>query len=146
MEDPMRALAILDRLSAMGLKITIDDFGIDYCSFEYLKRLPVDAIKIDKLFVSNMEADKKDAAIVRATIELGRSLGLQVIAEGVETEAVLGRLFQLGCDVVQGYYVAPPIPGAELGDWLRLHSPERLRARASTEQTPELGPSSQESD
>ena len=148
MQEPLRAEAVLNRLSAMGLKLAIDDFGMGHSpsSLGYLKRLPVDAIKIDKSFVTHMEDEERDADIVRWTIELGRSLGLQVIAEGVETRAVWDRLRDLGCDAAQGYYLAPPIPATELADWLRLHSPEGLRARASTQQTPGLGRPSQESD
>ena len=117
--DPIRAMNILSRLHGMGLKLAIDDFGTGYSSLAYLKRLPVDELKIDKSFVQGMEDDENDAVIVRSTIDLGRNLGLRVVAEGVETAAAWNRLAALGCDVAQGYYVSRPVPAGELAAWLR---------------------------
>lgn len=115
--DPC-ALAVLEELDAMGTKISIDDFGTGYSSLAYLKRLPVHAIKVDKSFVLGMGHDADDATIVRSTIELGHNLGLEIVAEGVEDEESWDQLVALGCDCVQGYYVAAPMPGAELTSWL----------------------------
>jgi EAL domain-containing protein (putative c-di-GMP-specific phosphodiesterase class I) len=102
----------------MGIRLAIDDFGSGYSSLGYLKRLPVSDIKIDRSFVMNMERDENDAVIVRSTIDLGRNLGLTVIAEGVETETAWARLRALNCDLAQGYYLSRPIPADELEAWL----------------------------
>jgi diguanylate cyclase (GGDEF)-like protein len=126
MSDPMRALTVLDRLSEMGVGLAIDDFGTGYSSLAYLKRLPVSEVKIDRSFVSNMIEDENDAVIVRSTIDLGRNLGLQVVAEGVETEAEWDRLTELGCDYAQGYYVSPAVSAGELMQWLRSRSPQSV--------------------
>jgi diguanylate cyclase (GGDEF)-like protein len=117
--DPIRAMHVLSRLSGMGVRLAIDDFGTGYSSLAYLKRLPVDELKIDKSFVQGMEEDENDAVIVRSTIDLGRNLGLRVVAEGVETAEAWRQLAALGCDVAQGYYLSRPVPAAELAAWLR---------------------------
>ena len=117
--DPVRAMNVLSRLNGMGVRLAIDDFGTGYSSLAYLKRLPVDELKIDKSFVQGMEEDENDAVIVRSTIDLGRNLGLRVVAEGVESAAAWRLLAALGCDVAQGYYVSRPVPAAELAAWLR---------------------------
>ena len=116
--DPTRTKLILERLSVMGIRLSIDDFGTGYSSLAYLKRLPVSEIKVDRSFVMNMDEDEDDATIVRSTIDLGRNLGLDVVAEGVETEQVWNRLKALGCTAAQGYYLSRPIPAPELGAWL----------------------------
>ncbi|UMR29270.1 EAL domain-containing protein [Massilia sp. MB5] len=118
MDDPVRAQLTLERLHAMGSDLSIDDFGTGYSSLAYLKRLPVDELKIDKSFVLNMEQDVGDAKIVRSTIDLGHNMGLRVVAEGLESEAVWGLLKRMGCDQGQGYFMSRPIPAAELGDWI----------------------------
>ncbi|WP_083748929.1 bifunctional diguanylate cyclase/phosphodiesterase [Pelomonas sp. KK5] len=129
MDDPQRALATLDQLSSMGFKLSIDDFGTGYSSLAYLKRLPVDELKIDKSFVMAMERDLDDAKIVRSTIELAHNLGLSVVAEGVETSKALQLLEALGCDQAQGYFIGKPMPSSEFGDWLsRWATPERGEA------------------
>jgi diguanylate cyclase (GGDEF)-like protein len=116
--DPMRARLVLNRLSAMGVELAIDDFGSGYSSLAYLKRLPVRQIKIDRSFVMNMEQDENDAVIVRSTIDLGRNLGLRVVAEGVESEATWSDLARLECDLAQGYYLSRPIPAQALAHWV----------------------------
>jgi len=116
--DPVRTKQILERLSSMGIRLSIDDFGTGYSSLAYLRGLPVDEIKIDRSFVIGMDRSEDDATIVRSTIDLGRNLGLEVVAEGVETEAVWNRLSSLGCTVAQGYYLSRPVPPAELRAWL----------------------------
>ena len=116
--DPIRTRGILERLSAMGIRLSIDDFGTGYSSLAYLKRLPVSEIKIDRSFVMNMDEDEDDATIVRSTIDLGRNLGLTVVAEGVESRSIWDRLRELGCTVAQGYFLTRPVPPEELTDWL----------------------------
>ena len=116
--DPARTKLILERLSAMDIRLSIDDFGTGYSSLSYLKRLPVSEIKVDRSFVMNMNEDEDDATIVRSTIDLGRNLGLDVVAEGVENREVWDRLRALGCTAAQGYYLSRPVPASELGDWL----------------------------
>jgi diguanylate cyclase len=130
MADPFRALAVLKRLHEMGTKLSIDDFGTGYSSLAYLKRLPVDAVKIDKSFVLNMVTDENDAAIVRSTIDLARNLGLAVVAEGVEDEAIWRTLAALGCDFAQGHYLSMALPAAELVAWLQRLPEARTPGRA----------------
>jgi diguanylate cyclase (GGDEF)-like protein len=110
MADPARAQTILAQLDAMGVLISVDDFGTGHSSLAYLKRLPVTELKIDKSFVLGVLEDPNDAAIVRATIELGHNLGLRVVAEGVETAEIYDYLRGLACDVSQGYFHARPMP------------------------------------
>jgi diguanylate cyclase (GGDEF)-like protein len=117
MDDPQRALVTLDRLSAMGFKLSIDDFGTGYSSLAYLKRLPVDELKIDQSFVHNMQSDADDAVIVRSTIDLAHNLGIVVVAEGVENMQVWNMLRELHCDLAQGFHLGPPMPVAEFMQW-----------------------------
>ena len=128
MEDPAHALVILEHLQAMGVGLAIDDFGTGYSSLAYLKRLPVDELKIDKSFVIGLARDPDDAAIVRATIDLAHHMGLTVTAEGVEDAAVLQTLRRLGCDRAQGHYVSPPLAPAELERWSRKGPGSRAEA------------------
>lgn len=118
MDDPDGALGILTSLSDLGIVLFIDDFGTGYSSLGYLQRLPVNAIKIDKSFVIDMLANADSAAIVRATIVLAHDLGLKVVAEGVEDQAMWDRLAALGCDVAQGYHISKPLPAEQFKAWL----------------------------
>ena len=115
----------------MGIRLSIDDFGTGYSSLAYLKGLPVDEIKIDRSFVMGMDSSEDDATIVRSTIDLGRNLGLEVVAEGVETEEVWNRLTELGCDSAQGYFLARPLPADELTAWLTNRLPQDLQAEVA---------------
>jgi len=117
MDDPERALVTLDRLSAIGFKLSIDDFGTGYSSLAYLKRLPVDELKIDQSFVRDMQTDADDAVIVRSTIDLAHNLGIAVVAEGVENVQVWNMLRELRCDLAQGYYMGRPMPVDEFLQW-----------------------------
>ena len=119
MDDPQRAEAMLNRLSEQGFRLSIDDFGTGYSSLAYLKRLPVDELKIDKSFVMGMTTEVDDEIIVRSTIELAHNLGLSVVAEGVEDGVILERLRNLGCDEVQGYHISKPLPAATFTQWLQ---------------------------
>lgn len=117
MDDPQRAEAMLNRLSEQGFKLSIDDFGTGYSSLAYLKRLPVDELKIDKSFVMGMQVGEDDVMIVRSTIDLAHNLGLTVVAEGVETAEILEHLRALACDEAQGYHISRPMPTAQFLDW-----------------------------
>jgi EAL domain-containing protein (putative c-di-GMP-specific phosphodiesterase class I) len=113
MEDAPATIDTLQALKALGVHLSIDDFGTGYSSLSYLKRFPVDVLKIDRSFVDGLGTDPEDEAIVAAVIGLGRTLGLEVVAEGVETDLQVGRLRELGCSLVQGFYFARPAPGAD---------------------------------
>ena len=130
MDDPQRALATLDRLSALGFKLSIDDFGTGYSSLAYLKRLPVDELKIDQSFVKSMENDADDAKIVRSTIDLAHNLGLTVVAEGVENSRTWDMLRELNCDQAQGYHMGKPMSADVFANWsvgwLTRHRPVDL--------------------
>jgi diguanylate cyclase (GGDEF)-like protein len=126
--DPMRARAILNRLSEMGIVLAVDDYGTGYSSLGYLKRLPIDEMKIDRSFVMQMTDDRNDAAIVRSTVELGRNLGLRVVAEGVETAAAWAHLKALGCDFAQGYYLSRPVPAVEIAALVAADGSTPVRA------------------
>ncbi len=128
--DPIRARQVLVRLSELGVRLAIDDFGSGNSSLGYLKRLPVDVLKIDKSFVLGMHASDDDAVIVRSTIDLGHNLGLRVVAEGVETDRTRGALEALGCDVAQGYWLSRPVPPEQIE---RLMAPGAAAADARTD-------------
>lgn len=119
MTDPQDATEMLSIIEGMGISISIDDFGTGYSSLSYLSKLPVKELKIDKSFVSGIKENNNDIIIVRSTIDLGRNLGLKIIAEGVEDKDVCERLATLGCDVIQGYYISHPLPPDEFSDWLK---------------------------
>jgi EAL domain-containing protein (putative c-di-GMP-specific phosphodiesterase class I) len=118
MADPMRAMEVLGRLRELGLRLSLDDFGTGHSSLAYLKKMPLDEVKIDRSFVLGMTDDENDAVIVRSTIDLARNLGLDVVAEGVENEDILRGLGDLHCDIAQGFHLSRPLPAAELETWL----------------------------
>jgi EAL domain-containing protein (putative c-di-GMP-specific phosphodiesterase class I) len=120
MQDPAGAIRSLTRLrNDLGLKISIDDFGIGYSSLAYLRRLPVDEIKIDRAFVKDMVTSAEDTAIVKTVIDLGHNLGLRVVAEGVEDRETLELLATLRCDQAQGYFISRPISAVDLAVWAK---------------------------
>lgn len=127
MADPARALDILLQLDALGVGLTIDDYGIGFSSLAYLKSLPLDELKIDKSFIMGMIHDENDSVIVHSTINLAHNLGLTVVAEGVENKDIYELLGSMGCDVVQGYYLGRPMPAGELERWLK-ESPWKMSA------------------
>ncbi len=129
--DMESTLKTLSELRTMGVSIAIDDFGTGYSSLALLRRLPLNTLKIDKSFVQGLTTDENDAAIVRATIELGHNLGLKIVAEGVEDQATWDALAALGCDIVQGYLLSRPIPPTDLAHWLH-ESPWGKKASAVT--------------
>ncbi len=119
MIDRDRAMQVLTRLAGMGVRLSIDDFGTGYSSLSYLSRMPVKEIKIDKSFVRDMDHNSNNASIVRATIDLGHNLGLEVIGEGVENDVILSRLEALGCDAAQGFHFTKPLDAERFAQWLR---------------------------
>jgi diguanylate cyclase (GGDEF)-like protein len=126
--DRARAVAGLEALRASGVGVSIDDFGTGNASIEYLATLPASEIKIDRSFVTDILEDRRSEAIVRSTIELARNLELTVVAEGIESEAVMQHLATLGCDVGQGYFISRPLPAADLAP--QLHAPLALSVGA----------------
>jgi len=115
-KDFSRAVSILRRLKSLGIKIAMDDFGTGYSSLSYLQSFRYDKIKIDRVFIHDLEHNHHSRAIVRAVISLGRSLDLPILAEGVETEAQHAYLVQEGCDEVQGYLTGKPLPIADYAE------------------------------
>jgi diguanylate cyclase (GGDEF)-like protein len=119
MSNPEESIAILEELSRMGVLVSVDDFGTGYSSMSYLRRFPIDKLKIDKTFVAEMDTRADDASIVQAIVSLAHGLRLKVVAEGVETEAQLEALKGLGCDQYQGYFCSPALPAAEFEQLIR---------------------------
>lgn len=117
--DPERTLMVIHRISNMGVRFAIDDFGTGYSSLAYLKRLPIQTLKIDRSFIRDLLSDDQDAMIVRSTLDLAHNFGLSVVAEGVEDEATLLELKRLHCEQVQGFLFSKPLPVAEFEHWLR---------------------------
>ncbi len=119
MREPQLAAQVMQQLRTAGVRFAIDDFGTGHSSLAQLHALPVDELKIDRAFVMNLERSASNLAIVRTTIELGHSLGLKVVAEGIETPEVWASLLRLGCDLAQGYYISRPMPVAAVAEWTR---------------------------
>ncbi|MFN6961384.1 MAG: EAL domain-containing protein, partial [Rhodocyclaceae bacterium] len=119
LDDIAHTTALISRCHALGLSVALDDFGTGFSSLAYLKRLPVDAIKIDQGFVRDILTNADSLVIVRAIIGLAKAFELELVAEGVETPAQGRLLRQLGCDLAQGYGIARPMPAAAFGDWMR---------------------------
>jgi diguanylate cyclase (GGDEF)-like protein len=122
MSDTEGARSVLQQLRAMGMRIAVDDFGTGYSSLAMLRRLPVDILKIDRSFVDGLGVEAGDTQIVRLIVSLAEELGLSIVGEGVETEAQSAELARLGCDLVQGYLYAPPVPFAEALDMVRARN------------------------
>ncbi|MDH5512130.1 MAG: bifunctional diguanylate cyclase/phosphodiesterase [Gammaproteobacteria bacterium] len=119
MVDPKSSLETLSRFHDIGVKLSIDDFGTGYSSLAYVKKMPVNELKIDKSFVMNMDKDKGDAMIVRTVIDMAHNFEIAVTAEGVESQEILEQLAELGCDCAQGFHMAKPMPAADLMKWLQ---------------------------
>ncbi|MCG8314948.1 MAG: EAL domain-containing protein [Pseudomonadales bacterium] len=130
MTDPDDALRMMSELHAGGLRLSIDDFGTGYSSLAYIKRLPVDEMKIDRSFVMDMLENKDDQLLVQTMLTMGKNLGLTVVAEGVEDENTLNLLANMGCDVAQGYHISRPMPANQFYPWLKA-----FNERPASEQT-----------
>jgi len=128
MADSGRSVGTMALLSEVGITLSIDDFGTGYSSLSHLKRLPIHEIKIDRSFVVNMREDPNDLMIVQATVDLGRNLGLTVVAEGVEDAETMDRLVDMGCDMAQGYHLCVPMPEREVTRWLEERGAARVLA------------------
>ena len=135
MADRERARAILTQLRNSGVQISVDDFGTGYSSLSYLRDLPIDELKLDRSFIAPMDDDPRAAALVASTIELAHSLGLRMVAEGVENDVAYTKLARLGCDQAQGYLMSKPLPAAELEQWFSTR-----RAHDEPTDLPELLP------
>jgi diguanylate cyclase (GGDEF)-like protein len=122
MADPSRAIALLHQLRGLGVRLSVDDFGTGYSSLSYLKSLPVQEVKIDRSFIVGLSEQGEDVAIVRAIVDLGRHLGLEVVAEGVEDQATWDLLAGMGCNLVQGWHLARAMQVTELVPWMRAHA------------------------
>jgi EAL domain-containing protein (putative c-di-GMP-specific phosphodiesterase class I) len=122
MADRNRARSILGRLRDSGVQISVDDYGTGYSSLSYLLDLPIDELKLDRSFIFPMADDDRAAALVASTITLAHSLGLRMVAEGVETGVVFSELRRMGCDQAQGYFMSRPVSAADLGHWLTNRS------------------------
>jgi diguanylate cyclase (GGDEF)-like protein/PAS domain S-box-containing protein len=136
MQNPDASIAELERLRAMGFRLYVDDFGTGYSSLNYLTRLPVDVIKIDHGFTMKMIEDRRAAAIVKSTVQLAHDLGMKVVGEGVSERRIWDALCAIGCDEAQGYYIAPPMPAADILDWAR-GAPFALRSSAAPDWAPD---------
>ncbi|TDC94142.1 EAL domain-containing protein [Saccharopolyspora aridisoli] len=132
MADKERSLPVLRRLHAMGVVLAVDDFGTGYSSLAYLRQLPVDEVKIDKSFVLGMGTDLSDLAVVRTIVELGHSLDLAVVAEGVEDDAARDQLVGMGCDVAQGYLISRPLSEERFEAWLQARTKRDQGSREET--------------
>jgi EAL domain-containing protein (putative c-di-GMP-specific phosphodiesterase class I) len=118
-DDPNRALQMLDAIAALGVALSIDDFGTGYSSLSHLARMPVDEMKIDRSFVQSLESDPEFATVVRSAIDMGHGLGLKVVAEGIETSSAANTLREFGCDIAQGYFYAKPMPLDAFTAWMK---------------------------
>jgi len=134
MEDPTGAPEVLGRLKALGVGLAIDDFGTGYSSLAYLRRFPVDIVKIDRAFVVDLEADSADSSLIAAIVAMSEALGVTTIAEGVESETQAAHLLSLGCTVAQGYLFSRPMPAEDVPAAV-----ERLAIRARSRLRPVRG-------
>ncbi|MCU1504758.1 MAG: Diguanylate cyclase/phosphodiesterase [Ilumatobacteraceae bacterium] len=135
MTDPDGASRVLRQLRAVGIRISIDDFGSGYTSLAYLKTLPVDTLKIDRIFITDLVADDRGIAVTQSIIDLGHRLGLTVLAEGVETTQTWNQLAALGCDEIQGYLLAHPMPAEHIEGWITTYEHARTDLPAQHPQT-----------
>jgi diguanylate cyclase (GGDEF)-like protein len=139
--DPGRAIRLLQELRAGGVRLAVDDFGTGYSSLTYLSRLPVQQIKIDKSFVQGLAHGERDLAIVRSIVDLGKNLGFEVVAEGIEDQATQRQLLALGCTIAQGFHLGRPMPVDAMPGWLQMRALDAMSAQAA-----EASPRTEETD
>jgi EAL domain-containing protein (putative c-di-GMP-specific phosphodiesterase class I) len=118
MSNPELAAKTLDRIKKLGITLSLDDFGTGYSSLGYLRRFPIDTLKMDRSFVGRMDTDNRDLELVRVIIQLAHTLGMEVVSEGIETRQQLELLTELNCEFGQGYFLAKPLPADEAGKLL----------------------------
>ena len=137
MHEPQLAVQTMQQLRTLGIRFAIDDFGTGHSSLAQLHALPVDELKIDRAFIMDVDRSLSNVAIVQATTELGHTLGLKVVAEGVETPEVWNALLRLGCDLVQGYFISRPVPDGSVIEWTRAQraTVAQLKREATAEGT-----------
>jgi EAL domain-containing protein (putative c-di-GMP-specific phosphodiesterase class I) len=140
LSDPERTARVLERFRASGAKLSIDDFGTGYSSLTYVRTMPASELKIDRSFTRGLDTDESNAAIVRSVIGLAHSLGMQVVCEGVETEGVLRRLRELGCDHAQGFYLSRPLTAPGLASFVAESLLRPFEALVSRQRTARLPP------
>lgn len=121
MADPATALESLTALKKLGVGLAVDDFGTGYSSLTYLKKFPIDELKIDRSFIIGLGLDSGDSAIVGSCIDLAHAVGIRAVAEGLETSGQVRVLKAIGCDLAQGYHFARPLPAPLLKEWLDAH-------------------------
>lgn len=121
LDNSIETAEILRELDRAGIRLSVDDFGTGYSALSYLKSYPFDTLKIDKSFIQDVMKEPEDASLVRAIINMAHSLGLTIIAEGVEKESQTNFLKQEGCDFAQGYFYSRPLPAGEFSEWLRTN-------------------------
>jgi len=126
MTDSHLAAEVLESLRAIGVRLAVDDFGTGNASLTYLKQMAIDELKIDKSFITHYADNQNDAIIVRSTVDLAHSLGLWVVAEGVEDRSTLDDLRRIGCDTAQGYHLSRPMTASELERWVRARMRQRM--------------------
>jgi EAL domain-containing protein (putative c-di-GMP-specific phosphodiesterase class I) len=134
MEDPQQSHDILSRVRDLGIQVFLDDFGTGYSSLSYIAALPIHAVKIDRSFIIRMMQHERHRAVVIAAISLAHSLGMRVVAEGVETADQANAVIELGCDEIQGFFFSKPMPAAELPRWRADFRWERFGLQSSQQQ------------
>ncbi|HWA70965.1 MAG TPA: EAL domain-containing protein [Polyangiaceae bacterium] len=132
LSDPERAGGVLDKLCEMGVELSLDDFGTGYSSLTYLRTLPATELKIDRSFVSDIESNQSNQSIVRAVVALAHDLQLDVVAEGIESAQVMRKLAELGCDVVQGYFISRPLPAKDFAEFFKQNDGRLAQASLPT--------------
>jgi EAL domain-containing protein (putative c-di-GMP-specific phosphodiesterase class I) len=126
LDNPKRAQEVLEALAGLGIAIAVDDFGTGYASISYLTQLPISVLKIDRSFVHDVTTNPKSAAVVSFSVALAGSLGLTVVAEGIEEQETLDELARLGCDQAQGYLLSKPLPADDFRSFVRARHPEEV--------------------